>query len=48
MAENQIAPSTVSVESLAGVPEGTVLPSGETVVGSYDENDKLVGCINFQ
>jgi hypothetical protein len=33
----------VTVESQAGVPEGTVLDNGEKVVGSYDENGTLVG-----
>lgn len=32
----------LTVESLAGVPDGNVLNSGETVVGSYVD-DKLVG-----
>lgn len=32
-----------TVESLSGFPEGTVLPSGEKIVGTYDENGKLIG-----
>ena len=33
----------VTVESLAGIPEGTVLEDGEKVVGTYDEEGNLVG-----
>jgi hypothetical protein len=38
-----MAAQEITVESLAGVPENTVLEDGETVVGSYDEDGNLVG-----
>ena len=31
------------VEALAGVPEGTVLPDGEKVVATRDEEGNIVG-----
>lgn len=34
---------TDPVEALAGHPEGTVLPDGEKVVGSYNDEGELIG-----
>lgn len=31
------------VEELSGYPEGTVLPNGEKIVGSYDSEGALIG-----
>lgn len=33
----------ITVETLSGYPEGTVLPTGEVVKGTYDEQGKLIG-----
>lgn len=33
----------LTVKDLSGFEEGTVLEDGETVVGSYDDDGKLVG-----
>lgn len=35
--------AAVTVEALSGHKEGTVLPSGEVVKGSYDADGNLVG-----
>jgi len=37
-----VAPGT-TVKALSGFEEGEVLPDGEVVRGSYDEDGKLVG-----
>lgn len=41
--EQPTTPTEVTVESLSGFEEGTVLPDGTTVRGSYDESGNLVG-----
>ncbi len=40
----QATPLTeVSVKSLSGFDEGTILSTGEVVKGTYDQNNQLVG-----
>lgn len=36
-------PQAPTVKSLSGFDEGTVLPDGSIIKGSYDENGKLIG-----
>lgn len=36
-------PGSKTVKGLSGFDEGTVLPGGETIKGTYDETGKLIG-----
>lgn len=40
---SQSQPEAPSVKSLSGFDEGTVLPDGSVIKGSYDAEGKLVG-----
>lgn len=41
--EPEVDVASLTPEQLVGVPDGTVLPDGETVVYDYDENNQFTG-----
>lgn len=43
MADKAQVQAKVTVKSLSGFDEGEILPDGDIVRGSYDENNKLIG-----